>query len=230
MLIVEVDGPAETTERERARVADILTKAGATRVQSADAGPEREQLWKARRSISPALYTIKPKKVNEDIVVPRSRIADILREINDIAKQYDLLIVNFGHAGDGNIHTNIMIDDVDLPKAGEAVKKIFAAVLRLGGSITGEHGVGISKAPYLPMELSPDALSAMKRIKQALDPNNILNPGKIFIECDDHDTRVRQGVEEREMWSSDRLKTGTSEARRHGEGLKRGIREPWFRG
>ena len=182
MLIVEVDGPAETTERESARVADILTKAGATRVQSADAGPEREQLWKARRSISPALYTIKPKKVNEDIVVPRSRIADILREINDIAKHYDLLIVNFGHAGDGNIHTNIMIDDVDLPKAGEAVKKIFAAVLRLGGSITGEHGVGISKAPYLPMELSPDALSAMKRIKQALDPNNILNPGKIFIE------------------------------------------------
>ncbi len=184
MLIVEVDGPAETTERESARVADILTKAGAARVQSAGAGPEREQLWKARRSISPALYTIKPKKINEDIVVPRSRIADILREINDIAKHYDLLIVNFGHAGDGNIHTNIMIDDVDLPKAGEAVKEIFAAVLRLGGSITGEHGVGISKAPYLPMELSPDALSAMKRIKQALDPNNILNPGKIFLNAE----------------------------------------------
>lgn len=181
MLLVEVDGPAESTARESSKIADILTKAGATLVQSADAGPEREQLWKARRSISPALYTIKPKKVNEDIVVPRSKIADILREINDIAKQYDLLIVNFGHAGDGNIHTNIMVDDADLPKAGEAVREVFAAVLRMGGSITGEHGVGIAKAPYLPMELTPDALSTMRRIKQALDPNNILNPGKIFL-------------------------------------------------
>jgi glycolate oxidase len=150
-------------------------------VDRAGSDSEREQLWKARRAISPALYTIKPKKLNEDIVVPRSRIAESLQQIAAIAERHGLLIVNFGHAGDGNIHTNIMYDEADLPKAETAVKEIFAATLRLGGSITGEHGVGLSKAAYLPMELGPDAIAAMKRIKQALDPNNIMNPGKIFL-------------------------------------------------
>jgi glycolate oxidase len=182
MLLIEVDGPTEVTARESSRVADIMTRAGATRVSTADSMPEREKLWKARRSISPALYTIKPKKMNEDIVVPRSRIPDVLHEISDIATRYGILIVNFGHAGDGNIHTNIMYDNEDLPKAEAAVKEIFAAALRMNGSITGEHGVGVSKASYLPMELKPDVIAAMKRIKQALDPNNILNPGKIFLQ------------------------------------------------
>lgn len=182
MLIVEVDGPSTSTEREIERVADIVGRAGATRVNRAENEAERERLWKARRSLSPALYTIKPKKINADIVVPRSRIPDILREIGEIAKQHDLLIVNFGHAGDGNIHTNIMIDEGDTPRAEIAVKEIFEAVLRMKGSISGEHGIGLSKAAYLPMELGPDALKTMKRIKDALDPNNILNPGKIFQE------------------------------------------------
>jgi FAD/FMN-containing dehydrogenase len=141
---------------------------------------ERRRLWKARRSISQALYTIKPKKINEDIVVPRSRVADILRELGEISRRHGLLIVNFGHAGDGNIHTNILLDDADLPRAQAAVKEIFAATLRMGGSISGEHGIGLAKSAYLPMEVGPDAMAAMKRIKQALDPNNILNPGKIF--------------------------------------------------
>jgi glycolate oxidase len=181
MLIVEVDGPSTSTERDIERVADIVGRAGASRVNRAENESERERLWKARRSLSPALYTIKPKKINEDIVVPRSRIPDILREIGEIAKRHDLLIVNFGHAGDGNIHTNIMIDEGDAPRAEIAVKEIFEAVLRMKGSISGEHGIGLSKAAYLPMELGPDALKTMKRIKDALDPNNILNPGKIFI-------------------------------------------------
>ena len=181
MLLVEVDGPTESTTREIEKISEIMSRAGAVRVKRAESASERDQLWKARRSISPALYTIKPKKVNEDIVVPRSKIADILHEISDIAKRHDLMIVNFGHAGDGNIHTNIMIDEADMPKAEEAVKEIFAATLRLGGSITGEHGIGLSKAAYLPMELSQEAIAAMKRIKLALDPNNILNPGKIFL-------------------------------------------------
>jgi glycolate oxidase len=122
--------------------------------------------------------------VNEDIVVPRSKIPDILKEIDDIARRYGVLIVNFGHAGDGNIHANILVDDVDLPKAHEAAREIFAATLRLGGSITGEHGVGTSKAAYLPMELGPQTIAAMQRIKQALDPNEIMNPGKIFLDAD----------------------------------------------
>jgi glycolate oxidase len=90
--------------------------------------------------------------------------------------------VNFGHAGDGSIHTNIMFDEGDMPKAEAAVKEIFASTLRLGGSITGEHGIGLSKAAYLPMELGQETLAVMKRIKHAFDPNNILNPGKIFLE------------------------------------------------
>jgi glycolate oxidase len=184
MLLVEVDGPSESAARESDRIADIMLQAGAASLRRAESEAEREHLWKARRSISPALYAIKPKKVNEDIVVPRSRIADILRDIGDIAKRHDLLIVNFGHAGDGNIHTNILADEGDLPRAEEAVKEIFAATLRLGGSISGEHGIGVAKAAYLPLEVGPDALAAMKRIKQALDPNNILNPGKIFLNAD----------------------------------------------
>ena len=182
MLLVEVDGAADSTARESERIAEIMTGAGAPNVKKAETDAEREQLWKARRAISPALYTIKPKKVNEDIVVPRSRIPDILREIEEIAKRYDLLIVNFGHAGDGNIHTNIMIDEADTSKADSAVKEIFESTLRMGGSISGEHGIGLSKAAYLPMEIGPAALAAMRHIKQALDPNNILNPGKIFME------------------------------------------------
>ncbi len=182
LLLVEVDGPAESSAREMTRVEEIVTRAGAARITKARTEADRELIWKARRSISPALYTIKPKKVNEDIVVPRSKIPDILRAIDEIAERHKLLIANFGHAGDGNIHTNIMVDEADLPKTGAAVKEIFEATLRLGGSISGEHGIGLSKAPYLPMELSADTLGAMKKIKRALDPNNILNPGKIFLE------------------------------------------------
>ena len=181
MLLVEVDGPSECTARESGRVAGIMEQAGAVSVLRAESEAEREHLWKARRAISPALYALKPKKINEDIVVPRSRLAEILRELGDIAKRHDLLIVNFGHAGDGNIHTNILVDEGDLPRAGAAVKEIFAATLRLGGSISGEHGIGVAKAAYLPMEVGPEALAVMKRIKHALDPNNVLNPGKIFV-------------------------------------------------
>lgn len=182
MLLVEVDGTSESTAREIGRVKEIMKAWSADRVVTAADDSGREQLWKARRSISPALYSIKPKKLNEDIVVPRSKIADILRTIDGIGKRYGLLIANFGHAGDGNIHTNIMIDGSDLEKGRAAVKDIFEAALNLGGSISGEHGIGISKAEYLPMELQPDAIKIMKRIKEAFDPNNILNPGKIFLE------------------------------------------------
>ena len=122
--------------------------------------------------------------MNEDIVVPRSKIPDILRAIGGIAKRHDLLIVNFGHAGDGNIHTNIMIDEAEAERAENAVKEIFEATLRLGGSISGEHGIGLSKAAYLPMELGAEALAVMMKIKHALDPNYILNPGKIFLNAE----------------------------------------------
>jgi glycolate oxidase len=184
MLLIEVDGTRESAAREMDHVTSVVSRCNVTRMQQARDAVEREGLWRLRRSISPALYTIKPRKLNEDIVVPRSKIPDILREIESIAARHGLLIANFGHAGDGNIHTNIMIDDADLPKAELAVKEIFAATLKLEGSISGEHGIGLSKAAYLPMEVSPAALLAMKKIKQALDPNNILNPGKIFVNAE----------------------------------------------
>lgn len=181
MLLVEVDGTDRSAADEAERVRSVLAAAGAVQVRSAETEEDRDRLWKARRSISAALYGIKPKKVNEDIVVPRSRIAEVLREIGGIARKHGLLIVNFGHAGDGNIHTNVMIDEGEEQRAEAAVREILAAVLRMRGSITGEHGIGLSKAAFLPLEADPASLAAMRSIKKALDPNNILNPGKIFL-------------------------------------------------
>jgi glycolate oxidase len=115
--------------------------------------------------------------------VPRSKVPDVIRKIEKIQQRYDIPIVNFGHAGDGNIHVNIMIDK-EIPgmeeKAHEAIKEVFQAALDLGGTMSGEHGVGLAKQPYIHLELTPDQVAAMQAIKKALDPNNILNPGKMF--------------------------------------------------
>jgi glycolate oxidase len=136
-----------------------------------------------RRLVSPSLRDINPTKYNEDVVVPRSKVPDIIRTIEKIQAKYDIPIVNFGHAGDGNIHVNIMVDK-DVPgmdeKAHEAIRDVFQAALDLNGTMSGEHGVGLSKAPYIELELSPHQIAAMKAIKAALDPKNILNPGKMF--------------------------------------------------
>jgi glycolate oxidase len=144
---------------------------------------EAEELWETRRKVSPSLRRVNPHKINEDIVVPRSRVPEIIRRIEAIHEKYSIPIVNFGHAGDGNIHVNIMIDK-EVPgeseKAELAVKELIRATLELGGSMSGEHGVGLSKAPYITMELTPSQISIMKAVKRAFDPNNILNPGKIF--------------------------------------------------
>jgi glycolate oxidase len=184
MVIAEVDGPEEATAGDIEKLAEHCRAAGAISVKQAQGREEQDRIWKVRRSISPALYTIKPRKINEDIVVPPSRVPDIVDEVQEIAKKHGLLIVCFGHAGDGNIHTNIMFDEAERPKTEQAVQEIFAAVLRMQGSISGEHGIGISKASYLPLEAGEHAIAAMKKIKQALDPNNILNPGKIFLNAE----------------------------------------------
>lgn len=180
MLVIEVDGPAVVVEQDMARIERILREAGSSAVLTATETAERENIWKARRAISPALYAMKPNKINEDIVVPRSKVSAVLSRIDEIGRRRGLLIVNFGHAGDGNIHTNIMIEEDERSNAEAAVREIFEAVLSMNGSISGEHGIGISKAAYLPMEVGSAALDAMKSIKNALDPNNVMNPGKIF--------------------------------------------------
>ncbi len=182
MLIAEVDGPSEASRGEIRDVQAIMLESGAARVAIAGNEEEREQIWKARRSISAALYALKPKKLNEDIVVPRSKIPDMIHASAEIADRHGLLIVTFGHAGDGNIHTNVMFDEPERQRAEAAVAEIFGAALRLGGSISGEHGIGLAKSAYLPLERDAATIGVMKKIKHALDPNNVLNPGKIFGE------------------------------------------------
>jgi glycolate oxidase len=183
VLIIEVDGDRELIEKQAGVIHGLITPFGLVQFRVARDTAESEQLWKVRRLVSPSLRDINPTKYNEDIVVPRSKVPDIIHLIENIRKRYDIPILNFGHAGDGNIHVNIMIDR-EIPgmdeKAHEAIREIFQAAIDLGGTMSGEHGVGLSKAPYIPMELSPDQIKAMRAIKKALDPNNILNPGKIF--------------------------------------------------
>jgi glycolate oxidase len=143
----------------------------------------RMKLWEARRAISPALFHISPTKINEDIVVPRSRLADMLKRLKMLSESTGIRIVNFGHAGDGNIHVNLMVDRTkkkEYERAQNLVEEIFRITLELGGTISGEHGVGLTKQDYITMEIHPAELDLMKKIKQAFDPKNLLNPGKIF--------------------------------------------------
>ncbi len=185
VLIIEVDGEKDLIERQAARILEIIQPLGVVDNRIATTPAESEELWKVRRSVSASLRNVNPDKFNEDICVPRSKVPDMIREIEKIAGKFTIPIVNFGHAGDGNIHVNIMIDkkvDGELAKAEKAIEEVFAATLRLGGTMSGEHGVGITKAPYIPMELDPAATAYMQMIKKALDPRNILNPGKIFLE------------------------------------------------
>lgn len=185
VLIIEVDGDRDLIERQAQRIAQIVAPLGVLETRIAADAAESDAIWKLRRSVSPSLRNVNPDKFNEDICVPRSQVPDMIRAVEAIAQRYAIPIVNFGHAGDGNIHVNIMIDrkiEGELEKAEKAIEEIFAAALERGGTMSGEHGIGITKAPYLPMELDPAAVAYMKTIKLALDPNNILNPGKIFLE------------------------------------------------
>ncbi len=183
LLLIELDGHAADIKKQAGIIADIcrLFNAG---VSVAENNAARDKLWDARRSVSPALYHISPAKINEDIAVPRDRIPAMLKGLRELSERSGVKIVNFGHAGDGNIHVNIMADRADAEKFRKAealVREIFSLTLGLGGTISGEHGIGITKAPYLGMEIGKNELSIMKAIKNLFDPKNILNPGKIFI-------------------------------------------------
>ncbi len=182
LLLIEVDGARNSVHEITERIVSICSSLGAG-VSVADDIFAKQRIWEARRAISPALYRISPSKINEDIVVPRSNIPDMLNSLKEIGNRHKLKIVNFGHAGDGNIHVNIMTDKNDeivYENAERAVKDIFEAALKLGGTISGEHGVGLAKARYLGMELSSENISLMKGIKGIFDPKGIMNPGKIF--------------------------------------------------
>ena len=183
VLLIEVDGDKDLIEKQADRIHSLIKPLGLVQFRAAQDAAESEALWKVRRLVSPSLRDVNPHKFNEDIVVPRSKVPVVIREIEKIQQKYAIPIVNFGHAGDGNIHVNVMINK-EIPgqeeKAHEAIKEIFQAALDLNGTMSGEHGVGLAKQPYIEMELTPVQIRTMQAIKLALDPNNILNPGKIF--------------------------------------------------
>ncbi len=182
VLLIELDGHPSAITKEAGRIAEICEKLGAE-IRMAEDDEARDKLWMSRRSISPALYKIRPTKINEDIVVPRNRVTEMLRRLRRLSEESGIKIVNFGHAGDGNIHVNIMVDKSDedeYRKGLSLIEKVFHETLSLGGTISGEHGIGLTKTGYIGMEVSKQALEIMKSIKHVFDPKKILNPGKIF--------------------------------------------------
>lgn len=185
-LIIETDGSDEQTVMREAEAAGrICRENGAGSVKVAQTEAERAGLWKARRSISPSLARKAPNKLGEDITVPRSAIPDVVQRLKEISARYGLPIVIFGHAGDGNLHPNILFDKrrrEEWEKVEQMVREIFAAALSVGGTLSGEHGVGVLKRPYFEKALGSVSVEVQRRIKQALDPLNILNPGKMFEE------------------------------------------------
>jgi glycolate oxidase len=183
ILLLEVDGLAEQVAGESARVEAACRAAGATEFLRAANEGERAELWRVRREISPSLKVITPLKFNHDVVVPKARIPELFELVDELREKHRLRIPCFGHVGDGNIHVNIMVtpgDDSEIRRAHEAEGELFRGVVALEGSISGEHGIGFAKTKYMTLELTPETIDVMRRVKAAFDPHGILNPGKIF--------------------------------------------------
>jgi glycolate oxidase len=183
LLLIDIDGRESSVKTEASLIEKIVLENRALKVIPAKSHKERDALWEVRRAISPALYNIAPYKINEDICVPRSRILEILDRIADIHKRYpSLKVASFGHIGDGNIHVNVMYDKGEQQKAlaEKMIEEILRNTVEVGGTISGEHGIGNVKSAFLPLEIPPGELKIMKDIKQLLDPKGILNPGKMF--------------------------------------------------
>ncbi len=183
LLIIELDGHKNQVEKDAQNIQKLSLSFNALGLLIAKDKSQAQELWNARKSLSSALYKIANNKINEDIVVPVDKIPDMVEVTQKIQKTSNLKVVSFGHAGDGNIHCNIMYDKADedqVKRARKAVDTLFNATLDFGGTITGEHGVGITKMKYLPKEIGETQIELMKAIKRVFDPLNILNPGKIF--------------------------------------------------
>jgi glycolate oxidase len=183
LLIIEVDGTINDADLKLEKLISVCIKQGATKIESAKNPFEVSKLWAARRSINPALFQYGPHKINEDIVVPRSKIPDMVKKIKNLRESSGLVIASYGHAGDGNIHVNLMLDKQDkaaMEKAEKVIEELFDYTLKLRGTISGEHGVGITKSHYIHKEIGLTELTLMKKIKAIFDPKGILNPGKIF--------------------------------------------------
>lgn len=183
LLLIEVDGHPAQVEEDAAKVEELCKKMGAASVRVAKDDAERDRVWAARRAALSALAKLKPTLVLEDATVPRSRIPDMVRAISDIAAENRIEIGTFGHAGDGNLHPTILTDKRDKEewaRVEKAIEEIFDKALAMGGTLSGEHGTGIAKSCFLEKETSRATILYSRRVKSALDPNNILNPGKII--------------------------------------------------
>ncbi|OKY77044.1 MAG: glycolate oxidase subunit GlcD [Desulfobulbaceae bacterium DB1] len=184
LLLLEVDGDRDSVAGQSRLLLQFLRdKKNILEVKKAENNDQVAALWSARRGVSPAAFELKPDKTGEDVVVPRSKIPQLVAFIETLAARHKLVIFTFGHAGDGNIHVNIMLDKKnteELESSRKAKKELFDRVLELGGTLSGEHGIGITKSEFLPLEINEASMEVMLGIKKLFDPNNILNPGKIF--------------------------------------------------
>ncbi|HET7921899.1 MAG TPA: FAD-linked oxidase C-terminal domain-containing protein, partial [Gammaproteobacteria bacterium] len=183
MLLIEVDGLASQIETGVGAVEAAARGPGLIELRTARDKQETEALWASRKALSPALRKIAPKKINEDIAVPVSRMAELIDGLQDVSRRHGITNVNFGHAGNGNIHVNLLIDPDNteqMKQAGPCLHEVFTLVLSLDGTLSGEHGVGLEKRPFMSLEFDSVQLDLMRRIKQQFDPRNLLNPGKLL--------------------------------------------------
>ncbi|CEA03090.1 putative FAD-linked oxidoreductase [Jeotgalicoccus saudimassiliensis] len=185
IILVEVDGDPEVLPKELAVIKEALEEIGVKNIQVAENKEQEQKLWQVRKLVSPAIVTSGYTKISEDATVPLSKIPDMFKKIDEIKNKYNLNIVVFGHAGDGNLHPTIntnMRDIEEVKNVEFAVEEIFNYAIELGGTLSGEHGIGTMKKAFMVNEVGEEGLAFQKAIKQALDPKNILNPGKIFPE------------------------------------------------
>jgi D-lactate dehydrogenase len=181
MLMIEVDGSAASIEQDAQKVAATAKLEGCLEVMVADTEEKVAALWALRKALSPTLRTIAPKKINEDVVVPVSHIPDLISGLQLLGEKHAITIVNFGHAGNGNIHVNLLVnpdDAEEMTRADACLTEVFALVLKLEGTLSGEHGIGMVKRDFVTLEIDPVTLELMQKIKQQFDPHGILNPGK----------------------------------------------------
>jgi len=181
MLIIEVDGSEAAVETEMERAGSACDGAGALTVLCAQDEAQRNRLWAARRALSPTTRAMAKFKVSEDVVVPRTKIGALLEEVDRIRERTGVSLLTYGHAGDGNLHVNFLWNDpAQMASVRAGLDMLFRAVVAMRGTLTGEHGVGLSKAAYLPLEQSADVIALQRRLKDAFDPKHLLNPGKMF--------------------------------------------------
>ena len=184
ILLVAVDGSKEEVEKNAQTIERIISENGGFDVLRAKTKEEENKLWDVRRAISPSLMKYGTLKINEDVVVPRSKVPELVAKIEEIGKKHDTFVANFGHAGDGNIHVNFVVNREnpdEVARARQCVAETFQLSVELGGTISGEHGIGYVKAPYLDYAIDRPTLEIMKGIKKIFDPKGILNPGKMFV-------------------------------------------------